>query len=383
MSDDKKREDFGIELGDRRGSGFDAPPPPKMPPQSHSTTSSPLLPILAYCGSSILMTVTNKYVLSDMNFNLNFFLLCVQSVVCVMAIQSCKSSGIITYRDFNSDEAKKWFPISLLLIGMIYTSTKALQFLSIPVYTIFKNLTIILIAYGEVLWFGGSVTVMALFSFGLMVLSSVIAAWADIQHALQNYGGHGSSEASDKISTLNAGYIWMMLNCFCSAAYVLGMRKRIKLTNFKDFDTMYYNNLLSIPILLLCSLFLENWSSANIAKNFPTERRNAIILAMVFSGLSSVFISYTSAWCVRVTSSTTYSMVGALNKLPIALSGLIFFDAPVTLPSVSAIAVGFVSGIVYALAKVRQSAGGPKTVLPTMQNPMSASSQSMRDSFKS
>lgn len=120
---------------------------------------------------------------------------------------------------------------------MIYTSTKALQFLSIPVYTIFKNLTIILIAYGEVLWFGGSVTGMSLFSFGLMVLSSVIAAWADIQHALQSFG-HASDEASAKISTLNAGYMWMMLNCICSAAYVLGMRKRIKLTNFKDFDSM-------------------------------------------------------------------------------------------------------------------------------------------------
>ena len=128
------------------------------------------------------------------------------------------------------------FPVSLLLIGMIYTSTKALQYLSIPVYTIFKNLTIILIAYGEVLWFGGSVTGMALFSFGLMVLSSVIAAWADIQHALQNFG-HASTEASAKISTLNAGYMWMLFNCFCSATYVLGMRKRIKLTNFKDFDS--------------------------------------------------------------------------------------------------------------------------------------------------
>lgn len=142
---------------------------------------------------------------------------------------------------------------------------------------------------------------------------------------------------------------------------------------------MYYNNLLSIPILLLCSLFLENWSSSNLSKNFPPEQRNSIILAMVFSGLSSVFISYTSAWCVRVTSSTTYSMVGALNKLPIALSGLIFFDAQVTFASVSAIAVGFVSGIVYALAKVWQ--GKPKgSGLP---NPVtSASSQSMRDSLK-
>lgn len=144
---------------------------------------------------------------------------------------------------------------------------------------------------------------------------------------------------------------------------------------------MYYNNLLTIPILLVASLFVEDWSASNVAKNFPAEQRNAIILAMIFSGLSSVFISYTSAWCVRITSSTTYSMVGALNKLPIAVSGLVFFDAPVTFGSVSAIAVGFVSGIVYALAKVKQNQK-PKTVLPTSNNPISASSQSMRDSFK-
>jgi len=289
---------------------------------------------------------------------------------------------------------------------MIYTSTKALQYLSIPVYTIFKNLTIILIAYGEVLWFGGSVTGMALFSFGLMVLSSVIAAWADIQHAITSHGGSSASDASDKIATLNSGYIWMMLNCFCSATYVLGMRKRIKLTNFKDFDStllllvllllppsslnpltlliaMYYNNLLSIPILVACTLFLEDWSGENISRNFPSAQRNSIVAAMVFSGLSSVFISYTSAWCVRVTSSTTYSMTGALNKLPIALSGLVFFDAPVTFASVSAIFVGFVSGIVYALAKIWQSNGKAQS-LPTVAPVVtSASSQSAKDSLRS
>ena len=39
------------------------------------------------------------------------------------------------------------------------------------------------------------------------------------------------------MSTLNAGYLWMMVNCLCTATYVLSMRKRIKLTNFKDFDS--------------------------------------------------------------------------------------------------------------------------------------------------
>jgi GDP-mannose transporter len=120
---------------------------------------------------------------------------------------------------------------------MIYTSTKALQFLSVPVYTIFKNLTIIVIAYGEVLWFGGNVTASALFSFGLMVLSSVVAAWADIQHALYGNSNSESIEAAMAISTLNAGYAWMGMNVFCTAAYVLSMRKVIKKMNFKDWDS--------------------------------------------------------------------------------------------------------------------------------------------------
>jgi GDP-mannose transporter len=119
---------------------------------------------------------------------------------------------------------------------MIYTSTKALQFLSVPVYTIFKNLTIIVIAYGEVLWFGGSVSPMALLSFGLMVLSSVVAAWADIQAAINGIGQQ-TLDSSAALSTLNAGYAWMGLNVFCSASYVLGTRKVIKQLNFKDWDS--------------------------------------------------------------------------------------------------------------------------------------------------
>lgn len=32
-------------------------------------------------------------------------------------------------------DAKAWFPISCLLVAVIYTGSKSLQFLSIPVYT--------------------------------------------------------------------------------------------------------------------------------------------------------------------------------------------------------------------------------------------------------
>ncbi|KAF5521727.1 GDP-mannose transporter [Colletotrichum aenigma] len=381
---DKKNEDYELRGSDSFGGEKDGFLSQRPPPRPRSNLASPLskidnspgVSILAYCFSSISMTVVNKYVVSGQFWNLNFLYLAVQSIVCILTIVVCKNLGMITnLAPFDTGKAKKWFPIALLLVGMIYTGTKALQFLSVPVYTIFKNLTIIVIAYGEVLWFGGSVSPLSLLSFGLMVLSSVVAAWADVQHALG--GSSHTAEASAAVSTLNAGYAWMGMNVCCTAAYVLGMRKVIKKMNFKDWDTMFYNNLLTIPVLIVCTLLTEDWSSANIAKNFPIETRNSLFVGMIYSGLCAIFISYCSAWCIRVTSSTTYSVVGALNKLPIAISGLVFFDAPVTFGSVSAIIIGFVSGIVYAWARIRQSEAA-KMSLPTTQ-PMSASSQSNKD----
>ena len=106
---------------------------------------------------------------------------------------------------------------------------------------------------------------------------------------------------------------------------VLAMRKRIKGMGFKDWDTMFYNNLLPIPLLAVFSFIMEDWGSANLVKNLsvgvlsplwfdltfigfisPPESKNVLLSAMVFSGAAAVFISYTTAWCVRTTSSTTY-----------------------------------------------------------------------------
>jgi GDP-mannose transporter len=90
-----------------------------------------------------------------------------------------------------------------------------------------------------------------------MVFSSIIAAFSD------------SSSAIVKTSsfTFDIGYLWMAFNCVSSAAFVLTMRKRIRSTNFKDFDTVYYNNLLSIPLLMIMSLMVEDWSEQNFERN--------------------------------------------------------------------------------------------------------------------
>ncbi|KAF9435958.1 GDP-mannose transporter into the lumen of the Golgi [Entomortierella beljakovae] len=343
-------------------------------PTSHSTSiaNSAPISIMAYCTSSILMTVTNKLVLSRFDFNMNFLLLSIQAVVAVVLLFVFKKSGLITYRRLDIDEARKWFPISLSLVAMIYSGSKSLQYLSIPVYTVFKNLTIILIAYGEVIWFGSKVTPIMLLSFLLMVFSSIIAGWSDISSFVPR-------DPAD-LARFNLGYIWMAVNCLCSAGYVLHMRKSIKNFSFKDFDTVYYNNIISLPVMLALSICLEGWFSGEIIRTFAPDVRTALIVAVVLSGVSSFLISYGSAWCVRCTSSTTYSMVGALNKLPVAASGILFLGDPATLGNILGITLGFFAGILYSYSKTDQAqknftqSSSSSLSATTRTNPISSSS---------
>jgi hypothetical protein len=157
-------------------------------------------------------------------------------------------------------------------------------------------------AYGEVLWFGGRVTALTLVSFifmvtnrrfdeippgtqtPLQVVSSVIAAWSDASQISPSVAG-GLSSMTTVVTSLNVGYLWMLSNCLVSAAYVrrfnkqkkhgvdmilrqvLAMRKKIKATGFSDWDSMFYNNLLSIPVLILFSFIVEDWSSDNLEQS--------------------------------------------------------------------------------------------------------------------
>jgi GDP-mannose transporter len=190
--------------------------------------------IICYCCSSILMTVTNKLVLSTYHFKLNFLFLAIQSAGCVLLLELFVILGLASHRKLNRIDVYIWFKVAFLLVMMIYTGSKALQFLSIPVFTIFKNLTIVIIAYLERhLFKGPRITFLIWSSFCLIVLSSLIAGLHDYQSAVFIKG-----QASFVVA-----YAWMFSNCFCSTAFTLGLKATIKHVSFKDFDTVFYNSM--------------------------------------------------------------------------------------------------------------------------------------------
>jgi GDP-mannose transporter len=109
----------------------------------------------------------------------------------------------------------------------------------------------------------------------------------------------------------------MALNCLTTAMYSLFMRSKIYEVGFKDYDTVYYNNLLSLPLLVVMSLLFE------VAEFHKTVERYTVtpgelpglVFSIAVSGVTTFGISYCSAWCVRTTSSTTFRFDRGLSYI--------------------------------------------------------------------
>lgn len=121
MTSDKKSDDFVVRIpGDRSNSFQEEKDPFLARTPSHKVSqpglhdkvvkvkNSPGVSIMAYCLSSISMTVVNKYCVSGKNWNLNLFYLAVQSIVCIGAILVCKKMGMIkNLAPFDKEKARK------------------------------------------------------------------------------------------------------------------------------------------------------------------------------------------------------------------------------------------------------------------------------------
>jgi hypothetical protein len=87
------------------------------------------------------------------------------------------------------------------------------------------------------------------------------------------------------------------------------MRKKIKATGFSDWDSMFYNNLLSVPVLLVFSFIVEDWSSSNLEQSLyvifvplvvPLPLDHAVLLTGSSLPMQPERDTWTAALCNRI-----------------------------------------------------------------------------------
>jgi GDP-mannose transporter len=141
-----------------------------------------------------------------------------------------------------------------------------------------------------------------------MIISSVVAGYADVTSSKASRSASGSGSVSILLS-----YSWMLLNCLSTAALTLTIRSTQRKVNFTDFDTVYYNNMISIPMLLIMSLLCEQGEGGVVWEKYfgkgaleNSSEFTSLISGILISSICTFMIAYCTSWCIRVTGATTY-----------------------------------------------------------------------------
>ncbi|OQR87028.1 GDP-mannose transporter [Achlya hypogyna] len=306
------------------------------------TTSMAVVSCIVYSFMSNAMVLTNRYIVGQKyyNFSEKSFVILAQAAIGVVMLEAAKSRGYIHYEKFNMETAKRWAPVTGFFVAMLYTGTLATAGLPIHIVTVFKNVTNLIIVFGEYRLFGEKVGPMVLGSLAVMLMGAVLTSYSDV-------GGKPTH------STL-AGYFWMFMNCVSTAAYVLYMRYATTGSSLKlsKFGMAFYNNLVAMPLLFLPMAYTGDavtvWRNP-LMTNFP------FLMLLTLSGVLGIGLNLASFWCVSVTSATTYATVGGLNKLPTTFIGVLLLHEELKPETAIYVTFGMIGGMMYGYGKFQDA----------------------------
>ncbi|KAL9187771.1 hypothetical protein ACHAXT_006149 [Thalassiosira profunda] len=316
-------------------------PGPMSPRPSHgedhgsSSVAKSVIASAMYSGCSVGMVLVNKSLASNYNHliagDLNILLVVFQAVAAVICVETCKRAGWVEYPSFDLRTARQWAPVNLLFCGMLFTGMASLEHNSVPMVTVFKNITNIMTTIGDCMIYGATVEFLVIAAFGIMLGGAVMAARNDAD-------------------VTQAGLFWMLANCVCTSGYVLYLKFATKTVKLSKFGMVFYNN-----VLCTCFLFPVSVMNGEFATFMGTKALHTVDYAVKngFAGFVGFFLNFASLNCVAQTGPTTYAMIGSLNKVPIAIFGYVIFDNAISEQTWTFISISLAGGILYTIAKLR------------------------------
>lgn len=282
--------------------------------------------VITYLLSSMLTTVTNKYILSVYKFKMAFFFLCLQSFTITLIIYLLNIFRFVSIREMDRKCIVTWLPCACLLAIMIYTGAKGIEYLPISLFTLLKNFSLIVTAVGENFLYNRKMDRYTAISFLLMLLSSFIGEFSDFTYHL-------------------FGFLWITLNVFSTSCYLLLFKYNIDTEKTSNCESIFFCNILSIPILLVCSVFFDTFDERFTRMNAVTVNLTGVIL---LSCLCAFFIAYSTTLVLKHLSSTTLSFLGATNKLFVSFSGILFIgERNVSTLKITSLLFGSFASLVY------------------------------------
>lgn len=292
-----------------------------------------LLVLVLYFISSVATVLINKVIIGTYSFSMHYFLIVVQSAVIITVVLIYYS--ISSHRpDMNN--IKKWYVASILLTAMIFTNIKAMFYFPVTLFTLYKNLSILLMAFLELKFFNKKITLNGFISLFMIVLSSYAV------------------NVSEKV--VPVGYFWMIANIISTTAYILYLKKMLVFDQVSRLESVFFTNLLSIPILGVLSFLFD-------PVNFMTDSKMVWVF-VVISSVCAFLTAFSTAWTLKTISSTALCVIGALNKLLLSVGGFTIFHEHAGFLKVLSLFTGLFASALYSYDSIKN--------IPEIPQPLAA-----------
>jgi GDP-mannose transporter len=314
---------------------------------------------VSFCVTSAAMTLLNKAALSSFHFTAPTTLLCFQCTLSLVLVVLAAAAGYSKLPQLSAELLLLWLPVNILFVGMVWSSFFALKYLTVAMVTVLKNLTSLLVICGDLYFFGKRYSAGVWATLVLMLVSALCSAATDLSFSVR-------------------GYTWQMVNNLFTAGYSLWLRGVMNRMSdmgrthkgagaVDEFSMVVYNNLLSIPMIAVIAAVSGEVGSL---PSQPALRNRGFLIAALGSGAMGFLISVASMWFLSCTTATTFSLVGSLNKIPLAIIGMLLFKAPTSTNNLLSVFVGLIAGVVFAHAKANDAT--PASSRRQQQRPQAA-----------
>jgi len=306
--------------------------------QQMLSTSTPLF-ATAFALSSILMILANKGAVAC-TASPCLLLALQNSVTVLIAFISTTSS-----KSLNVAHAAHWTPCTLLFAMNMYSSMKAMQTLSVASFTTIRNLQPCLSAAVDYVQFGKTLSGIEFCSLFLIIMSCAAFYGSDVTYDLW-------------------GYLWTCMHMASMTAYLTGVKILSERLDLDAGVMSIYNNLGSLPLLLVMALLVAKEDSAMVAVLGALKaayRSPMLAFAhMATSGcLQVILLSCIGGFCLSVSafnaqkrlSVTSFTVLNTVSKLPAIVFGKFLYGGKINLTMLLGIFVAFGAGLMYTLSK--------------------------------
>lgn len=264
-----------------------------------------------YCSLFVATVFINKYVLSILKFQYPTIFQGWQTLVGFLML-----SLLITARhippmmeNVTRSDIAHWLPGMMCFVATIYSGSKALAKLPIPVFMTMSNLTTVISCTGQLVMNRQLTSLYSYTMIMVLVITSILVATFD-----PNYSPEG--------------YYWMCVHVIAAGA--LGIYNRLISGRLKlnDHEKLYCNYLYSVLLLAPFSYF--NGDAVQAGK-YPYLYFSKFYMGCIMSGVFGVFLSLSNTKLLEgCRDKEELTKVYGIAKLITSGLSLLFFDLELT-----------------------------------------------------